>query len=100
VVSDEDPTKALCNCPLVQSRADLLVEDCDGQEYCSQIWSAAVPAGDCFANHYYYKWMTEHGYQSNKPATLCKNGETICQPRSSEGEASESTASPGMRSDG
>ncbi len=85
VVDEADPSKALCNCPLTKGRADLLVGDCSGQDYCSQIWSAAVPAGDCFANHYYSKWMTDHGYPSNKPATLCKNGQTICQPECVEG---------------
>lgn len=83
VVDEADTSKALCNCPLVQGRADLLVSDCSGQDYCSQIWSAAVPAGDCFANHYYYKWMTDNGHTTNPPATLCKNGQPICQPERS-----------------
>lgn len=79
VVDEADSTKALCNCPLVQGRADLLVTDCSVSDYCDQIWSAAVPAGDCFANCHYYHWMTERGYPTNPPANLCTTGEPLCE---------------------
>jgi hypothetical protein len=78
VVDDEDPSKALCNCPLVQSAANLLVSDCSDSGYCGQIWSAAVPPGDCFANCRYYEWMTGKGYPTNPPANLCSTGEPLC----------------------
>lgn len=78
VVDEEDPSKAICNCPLLQEPANLLVSDCSVTDYCSQIWSAAVPPGDCFANCRYYGWAQEHGVPSNSPAELCTGG-PVCQ---------------------
>lgn len=78
VVDEEDPTKALCTCPLVEGRADLLVSDCSVTDYCDQIWSAAVPAGACFANCYYYRKLTEMGIEVNPPAQLCQGG-AVCE---------------------
>lgn len=76
VVSEEDPTKAQCTCPVVTGAAGLL-GDCDSG-MCDQIWSAAVPPGDCFANWNYFTWMTENGFETRPPARTCASGETLC----------------------
>lgn len=91
VVDEEDPTKALCTCPLVQGKADLLVSDCSVTDYCGQIWSAAVPPGACFANCYYYRKLTEMGIEVNPPADLCQGG-PVCE---CPGSQSTSSMAPG-----
>lgn len=78
VVDEEDPTKAICNCPLLQEPANLLVSDCSVTDYCSQIWSAAVPPGDCFANCRYAQWAREHDVDTPPVAELCTGG-PVCQ---------------------
>lgn len=78
VVDEEDPTKALCTCPLTQSAANLLISDCSDTGYCGEIWSAAVPPGDCFANCRYYEELTRMGIPVNPPADLCTGG-PVCE---------------------
>ncbi|HSL83330.1 MAG TPA: hypothetical protein VLF66_11185 [Thermoanaerobaculia bacterium] len=80
VVDEEDPTKAICNCPLLQEPANLLVSDCSQTDYCGQIWSAAVPPGDCFANCRYYQWAQENDVQSGPVAELCTGGPVCSCP--------------------
>lgn len=86
VVDDEDSDKALCTCPVTQSTANLL-GDCDSG-MCDQIWSAAVPAGDCFANWNYYDWMTANGFETKPPANRCGAAD---QPVCSKAEAAASS---------
>lgn len=74
VVDEEDPTKAICHCPLLQEAANLLISDCSDQDYCGQIWSATTPAGDCFANCRYYQWAQENGVETGPVANLCTGG--------------------------
>jgi hypothetical protein len=75
-VDPEDPTKAICNCPMDTSPTNIL-GPCD-QDLCSNgLWSAATPADDCFANCHYYEAMQEHG-GTNPPATTCSTGEPVC----------------------
>lgn len=76
VVSEEDPTKAQCTCPVVTGPANLL-GDCD-TGMCDQIWSAAVPPGDCFANWNYFDWMETNGFETRPPARMCTSGAPLC----------------------
>jgi hypothetical protein len=63
-----DPHKAVCNCPLEQSRMSTLGGGCD-KGNCSRIWSAARPAADKFANSYFAK--NSPGTATNPPAQAC-----------------------------
>src|ERR1051325_5741046 len=72
----KDPTgkTAICRCPVVNSKAVILVgaNQCDeGSTFCSQMWSAARPLESKFANDYYYWWMTTNGHEAEKPAKDC-----------------------------
>lgn len=72
----KDPTgkTAICRCPVVNSKAVILVasDQCDeGSTFCSQMWSAARPLESKFANDYFYWWMTTNNYKAEKPATAC-----------------------------
>jgi hypothetical protein len=78
VVDQEHPGKAVCTCPVETGRANLLGA-CD-KDMCGQIWSAATPAGDCFANNAYYHWAQEHDQPSNPPALTCGTDEPVCTP--------------------
>ena len=91
VVDEEDPTKALCTCPLVQSPANLLISDCSETDYCGEIWSAAVPPGDCFANCRYYDELTRMGLPVAPVADLCTGG-PICECPQPPGRSEEGGA--------
>lgn len=76
VVDPEDPTKAICDCPIETSEADIL-GPCD-QDLCSNgLWSAASAGESCFANCHYYEVMQEHG-GTNPPASACP-GDSVCE---------------------
>ena len=78
-VEDQNhPGKALCTCPVVTGAANLLGA-CD-PAMCGQIWSAATPSGDCFANVRYYEWAQKNGQTSNPPAVLCGGDQPLCSP--------------------
>lgn len=78
VIDEKDPKKAICNCPVKQSVANL-VGDCN-PKMCDQIWSAATPAASCFANQYFYSWMNKNGHKNaNPPAVKCETGEPVCE---------------------
>jgi hypothetical protein len=72
VVDDRDPNLAHCTCPLKRSRMQTLGGDCN-QDNCKYIWSAAVPAGDDFANKHFYEYVkaNDPNYPVNMPAKLC-----------------------------
>lgn len=77
VIDEKDPRKAICNCPVKQSVANLL-GGC-GSDMCDQVWSAATPAADCFANWHFYNWMKKNGHKTESPAAKCKTGEPVCE---------------------
>jgi hypothetical protein len=73
VVDEKDPSKATCTCPLQKSAMSTLGGDCR-QEACSGIWSAAVPAGDTFANEHFANYMRRNHPDApvNPPANACR----------------------------
>lgn len=75
-VDPNHPGKAVCTCPVVTGEADLLGA-CD-EAMCGQIWSAATPAGSCFANVHYYNWAQKNGHPSPPPALKCGSDEPVC----------------------
>jgi hypothetical protein len=69
-----DPSQAICKCPVKTSPAVVLVnrELCrEPGKVCGMLWSAAFPAESEFANNHFYTWMTNHGMMANPPATAC-----------------------------
>jgi hypothetical protein len=67
-------TIAVCRCPVKTSLASILVstDKCrDSRKVCSEMWSAAVPQENTFANDYYAWWMHEHGFHTLPPASAC-----------------------------
>ena len=74
-VDPKDPKKARCSCPVEQSAAKTLGGNCKPSA-CDQVWSAATPAEDAFANTYFYKVGKEKGYSPNPPAVGCSNAIT------------------------
>ena len=75
VVDPKDPKTATCNCP-VQVAKDLgsrtLGGDCHN-DACREVWSAATPAEDKFANDYYfwYMWKNKLKPPALPPAKDC-----------------------------
>ena len=61
VIDPRNPKAAVCDCPVeVAKKAALtLGGDCDTGN-CSQVWSAATPFEDKFANDYYTWYMWSH----------------------------------------
>lgn len=77
-VDENDPSKAVCNCPITTSKTNIL-GPCD-QDLCENgLWSAAWPQADCFANCRFYNQMTKRGRETNPPATACTTGEPLCE---------------------
>jgi hypothetical protein len=72
VVDELDRSKATCTCPVETGPGSTLGGDCRAGA-CDQIWSAASPAGDVFANERFYRWMQENhpGVPANPPAAAC-----------------------------
>lgn len=72
VINEDDPTKATCTCPVKTSAYKTLGGSCQ-QANCSGLWSAASYAQDFFANHYFFKFMTDNKLQPppNPPARDC-----------------------------
>jgi hypothetical protein len=69
-----DPSKAICTCPVLTSPAVILVnrELCtDPQKVCGMLWSAAFPAESQFANANFFSFMKDHGIIANPPAPAC-----------------------------
>ena len=89
VVDQAHPGKAVCTCPVETGNANLLGA-CD-PAMCGQVWSAATPAGDCFANARYYEWAIQNGQQSNPPALLCESDQSVCTPPPTVGKAAPSS---------
>jgi hypothetical protein len=75
LVDEEDPTKAICNCPIKVSPAMTLGGGCQ-QDACKKTWSAASPAQDTFANNNFYNYMKANhpDWPTNLPATACDAG--------------------------
>ena len=67
----KNPGKAICSCPVEQGPAMTLGGKCEVSA-CSQVWSAATPAEDAFANHHFYKaGQKECTTPPNPPALPC-----------------------------
>jgi hypothetical protein len=73
-VDPHDPKTATCTCPVKTSPMRTLGGSCDHGN-CSQMWSAATPNDDAFANQHFYHYMKEHHpkYPTNPPALACFN---------------------------
>lgn len=74
VPDPNDPSKAICTCPIKTSPAVILVnrELCTKPEQvCGMIWSAAFPAESQFANSNFFSFMKDHGIIANPPAPAC-----------------------------
>jgi hypothetical protein len=71
-VDPNNPKAAICTCPVKTSPMRTLGGQCDHSS-CSQIWSAATPEDDRFANNHFYNYMTKHhpNYPANEPAIAC-----------------------------
>jgi hypothetical protein len=69
VVDVKDPSKAECNCPVLQSPMKTLGGNCR-PDACSGIWSAAKPHADTFANLRFAQFARQHG-QPAPPAQSC-----------------------------
>jgi hypothetical protein len=76
VVDPADPSKAICNCPIENSPANIL-GDCADELCANGLWSAATAAESCFANCDYYRQMEDHG-GANPPAAACP-GDSVCE---------------------
>jgi hypothetical protein len=74
VVDPHDPKSAACNCPVRTGPMRTLGGSCN-QGSCDQIWSAATPKADAFANRHFYTYMKAHhpDYPTNPPALACFN---------------------------
>jgi hypothetical protein len=70
-VDAKDPSKAVCRCPVCTGAASTLGGNCKHVD-CKEIWSAATPKNDAFANTHYYKYLTRQGVQVPPPATACR----------------------------
>ena len=75
VPDPNDPSKAICNCPVITKTAYVVLvnrELCrDPGQVCGMLWSAAAPPESEFANNQIYSWMTDSGMMANPPAPAC-----------------------------
>lgn len=73
-VDPNNPKAAICTCPVKTGAMRTLGGHCDHGS-CNQIWSAATPQDDRFANNHFYNHMTTHHpkYTANEPALACFN---------------------------
>jgi len=70
-----NPQKAVCSCPVVQSAAVILVPENEcTTAACNKVWSAATPGESKFANDYFFKVGKEKG--ANPPAASCSGPAT------------------------
>lgn len=62
----------MCTCPTMTGPAMTLGGGCR-QAACKEIWSAATPGNDAFANKHFFDYMTEHKLQPppNPAAKSC-----------------------------
>lgn len=73
-VNPDNPSEAICNCPLRRSTMSTLGGECGkAGGGCDGLWSAARPRADKAANVYFYEYVSKHypGYPVNKPAEYC-----------------------------
>jgi hypothetical protein len=76
----KNPKKAICSCPVSQGPAKTLGGKCQPSA-CSQVWSAATPGEDAFANDHFYKaGQAQCPTTPNPPAVACSNA--IAKPGS------------------
>jgi hypothetical protein len=73
VVDENDPDKAACTCPIMQSPMSTLGGSCR-EDACNGIWSAAMPAGNKFANEHFYRTVQQRypNIPVNPPAPMCR----------------------------
>lgn len=73
-VDAKDPKRATCLCPVCTGAASTLGGSCH-QEACKEIYSAATPINDAFANKIYYDYLTHQGISVPPAATACPSGQ-------------------------
>ena len=75
VVDEKNSSKAVCTCPVKTGKALTLGGSCR-KTACREIWSAATPANDAFANDYFFKYAKEHNLMPPPlpPAQDCPAG--------------------------
>jgi hypothetical protein len=74
VVDSKDPTKTTCSCPVASGKMQTLGGSCGTSGgACNELWSAATPVNDTFANNHFYDYMKKHhpNNPTNPPAALC-----------------------------
>ena len=71
VVDQNNPDKATCTCPLMQSPASTLAAIAGRMP--ARIWSVAVRAGDAFASEHFYRTVQRQfpSLRVNPPAPAC-----------------------------
>jgi hypothetical protein len=71
-VDEKNPSTAICRCPICTSAASTLGGSCT-RANCRELWSAATPKDDKFANNFYYEFLTttKKDPQAPPPATRC-----------------------------
>lgn len=72
-VSDAStPDRAHCNCPVKQGEMVVLTDKC-GSSTCNELWSAATPKENTFANNHFWNYMKEHhpDNPTRPPAKVC-----------------------------
>jgi len=72
VVDPKDTTRATCTCPVRTGDMVTLGGGCD-KGRCGEMWSAARPNENEFANNHFYSYMTKNYpyYPVNPPAKVC-----------------------------
>lgn len=72
VTDPSDPTRATCTCPVRTGDMITLGGGCD-KNRCGEMWSAARPNENEFANNNFYAYMTKNYpyYPVNPPAKVC-----------------------------
>jgi len=74
VVDPLDPKKTTCTCPVSTGTMQTLGGKClSNSGGCTELWSAATPANNKFANDYFYAYMKKNhpNYPVNPPAAMC-----------------------------
>ena len=71
-IDPNNPNAAICACPVKTGPMRTLGGQCE-RSSCNQVWSAATPQNDKFANRHFYRYMKKHhpDYPANEPALAC-----------------------------
>lgn len=71
-VDAKDPKRAQCTCPVLTGEMVTLGGKCD-KNRCDEMWSAATPVQNAFANNHFFKYMTSNhpNYPTKPAAKVC-----------------------------